>query len=341
MTTPSTGQSPEELFKQFEELSGNDGETQTPATDTAAAASPGQGAATDAAKATEGTPAPNGEKTEAKQESEPKPDGVATRDGKHIIPYNVLQGERERAREASERAQALEAQVAALTAQLAGKPAESAKADDVADAADAATMTDEQLAELEKDFPTVAAAIRVSQAHISKLEERLSKVTTRDEQRTAQEERTVAEQVQDAIDANPKLAHVQANDPETWELAKQYDAVLRDRPQWAGKSFADRFAKVVSLVEADIGAIEVPNEGGKQPADQAPKPQGKSAKEIAAEKLAAAAAASSPTSLSDFRGGTPPASDDREELSNMSSIQLADKFAKMTPDKVMEYLQNL
>jgi hypothetical protein len=109
---------------------------------------------------------------------------------------------------------------------------------------------------------------------------------------------------------------------------------------WSGKPFAQRFAKVIELVEQMTGTIQLPNAGATSPA-------GKSAAQIKQEAMAIASAAvranqsAVPTSLSEFPAGQNAVSDEQEALQNMTHAQLAQKFAKMTPDALETYLQNL
>jgi hypothetical protein len=104
-----------------------------------------------------------------------------------------------------------------------------------------------------RTFPAVGKLIKGFQTQIAKFSADHAVVKQTTDQVAQERARTVAEQVQDAIDGNAKLAHLQAEAGDNWQLALQYDAMLQKQARWHGKSFAERFEKVVALVEADVG----------------------------------------------------------------------------------------
>lgn len=279
------------------------------------------------------------------QAQEAEPEGVLTKDGKHVIPYSVLKCERDRAaraealtRELQERAAALEAQLAANNNQGA-KTGESARTDEPQSVGD---MTPEELESLKGDFPQVYKALMASFAAVRNVEGKLRPVEDRVRSVEVERERSAAEAVQEAIDAVPKLAHIQVSDAQAFELAKQFDAALRNQPAWTGKPLSERFAKVVEMVESAMGTIVLP--GGDH---NTPTASLKNADELAKEakgRAAQAAQASKtvvPTSLSEFPAGQAPAQDEKEAAEQMTPQQLAEKFARMTPEQMDAYFQNL
>src|SRR5206468_235191 len=108
--------------------------------------------------------------------------------------------------------------------------------------------------------------------------------------------------------ANHKLAHIQAEGGEAWQTALQYDAMLRQQPRWANKPMSERFQKVVTLVEADIGAINVPSR------QQEPVLDAAALARAAEAKAKAAVASTPPKSLSDLRAGDAPHVDELSAL---------------------------
>lgn len=280
-------------------------------------------------------------KTETKTEAaaEPDPDGVATKDGKHIIPYSVLKADREartRAEQALRDAQDKLATFEAAAKAGTGVPGEPA----VTAQPNVSDMSDEDLEILKEDFPTVYKGLMAMQAQAAALQAQLKPVQESVQSAEARRAQTVAENVQEAIDATPKLAHIKATDPAVFELAKQFDNTLKGQAAWADKALSERFAKVIELVEQANGAITIPGQAA-TPAVQ------KTAAElkVEAQVLAAAAAKATktnvPTSLSEFAAGESPAKDNAEAAENMSPMQLAAMFAAMSPDKLDAYLQNL
>lgn len=274
-------------------------------------------------------------------QDEKDPDGIATKDGKHIIPYSVLKSERDRAARAEQVAREAQEQVAALEAQV--KAAQNGTKTGDAPTSEQnhlAEMSEEDLEDLKENFPTVYKGLMASMRAADALRAKLQPVE--DSVRTAKEEheRTVADRLQDAIDATPKLAHIAATDTDAYELAKEFDKTLRSSPRWKGKSLEDRFEQVIKLVEAEIGEIKLP--GRKEPA-----PAEKSAEDLKKEaqvKAAAAAKATKtevPASLSDFPVGDAPAKDELEAIDKMTPQQLATKLASMSPEQLDAYYQNL
>lgn len=265
------------------------------------------------------------------KEEEREPQGIATKDGKHVIPYSVLQSERTRAAQAEKELQETRARLAELQA-AATAPKDAAK---TGDAATPETSTEEadRLAQLAEDFPTVAEELKANRALIKALEAKFGSLEEKDKQAEAQRADQVAMTVQEAIDSLPKMAHIQAANPEAFELAKQFDTALRARPDWADKPMAERFAKVVDLVEASMGEIAIP--GQSKPSEDPA-----ALKKAAAEKLATAEKAV-PTSLSQFPAGAPAAADEAAAVEQMSTTQLAAKMARMTPDQIDAYFANL
>lgn len=294
----------------------------------------------DGATQAKDVPAADNQSSDGKQTNaaEPEPDGVATKDGKHIIPYSVLQGERARAARAEEIAQQAQQRLEELQAQLqqssqGAKTGESARTEPTAVEQE---ISEVDLEALKEDFPTVYKAVKSAMARANAIEQRLNPVAETVHAQQAQQQRSEAELVQEAIDSVPKLAHIQANNKDAFALARQFDATLRAQPAWAGKSLSERFAKVTEMVESAIGEIELP--AGKQSLGTKEDVSNK-AKALATQ--AANAPQSVPTSLSEFPAGKAPAESEVQALESMSATQLAEKFGRMSPDQMDAYFSNL
>jgi hypothetical protein len=348
---------PVALAKIFDELESNGGTPPEPAPDAEAAA---RAAAEAAAKTAEAEAAAAAAKTaeaaaaaaaaavkpNADVKTDPpaagqEPDGVATKDGKHIIPFAVLQAEREKATTTAKELATAQARLAELEAAAkAGtpgvKPEPAAPAQPKAD-----DLSADDLATLKEDFPTVYKALMATRAQAAALEAQLKPVQETVQQQQATREQTEAEQVQAAIDATPKLAMIKSSNPELFEQAKAFDNVLKGQAAWQGKPYAERFAKVIELVEQTSGEIVIPG------AVKTPPPAVKTQEQLKEEAKAAAAAAATaskttvPTSLSDFPAGQHAANSEMEAITNMTHAQLAAKFASMTPEQQDAYLNNL
>lgn len=258
-----------------------------------------------------------------------EPQGVATKDGKHIIPFEVLDRERKRVAELERIAREQAEQIETLAASATGKEPE--KTGD-----DATVLSEAELAELEVDYPAFGKLLRAQQAQIKALGETVQNLNAEREQREEQGQRTVQQTIQEAIDDNPKLAYLQVQSPETWERAVRFDSTLRADPEWAEKSFADRFAKVVELYEATYGQIALATAKEPEPT--------KTPEELAkeAEAKLKAKAAPVPASLSAIPGGSTPAADDvTAQLATKSGPELTADFMRMSPQQIEAMLARL
>jgi hypothetical protein len=283
------------------------------------------------------------------QTTEPTEDqaGVATKDGKHVIPYSVLATTRERATRAEQALQEMTTRAAALEQSLRAT-AQGANTGAAARAADAVTadaterMSDADLEALKDDFPTVYKAMKVSMDRAAALEAQVREQAGFRQEVEAASQHSVEETIQDAIDSNPKLAHIQANDQAAFNLAQQLDDTLKNTPAWANRPMSERFAKVLEMVEQANGPIELPGSKSTQQTPPATAADLKAAaKAAAAAQAKANTAASVPTSLSEFPVGEPPAQTEMQALETMSQFQLAEKLARMTPDQMDAYLARL
>lgn len=266
--------------------------------------------------------------------------GVATKDGKHVIPYSVLKSERDRASRAEQIAREAQERVAALEQQLkAGNQGanngEGARTDPQQPTA--SDLSAEDLEALKEDFPTVYKAVMASMAAAKALETKLQPVEESVRSAEAERERSATETVQDAIDSVPKLAHIQATNKDAFELAKQFDATLRTQSAWANKPLSERFAKVTEMVESAIGPIDLP---GSKKASPNAEDLAKAAK-AKAEQDAKASRTNVPTSLSEFPAGQHAAQDEREAAEQLTHQQLAEKFAGMNADQMDAYFRSL
>ncbi len=269
-------------------------------------------------------------------------DGIATNDGKRIIPYAVLKSERERRQRAEDMAHEMQERVAKLESMVqqqvnqGAKPGESARTNDLPTADNG--LSPDDLEALKEDFPTVYKAVMASMATAKALEAKLQPVEEVVRQDQADRAKSASETVQDAIDSVPKLAHIQASNAEAFELAREFDATLRKQAAWQDKSLSDRFAKVIDMVEAALGPIDLPGQTNtSQPSAEALR----AAAKAKADQQARANRSNVPTSLSEAPAGQHAAQDDREEADNLTALQLAEKFSAMTPDQMDAYFRNL
>lgn len=297
---------------------------------TAAGAKP-QGDTSGATPGTdEGGKQPGPTATAAEQEGEAV---VLARDGKNVIPYQVLQQERERAIRA-------EQMVRDLTTKLEQDQA-AAQQGKATKSLDLDQIVDEQLLEqLREEAPDVARRMD----NLIDLAKSLSEQV--DAGRPAAEEAEAARReqqvqalvtVEDTIVSIPKLAHLRTTAPAEFNEVAAIDAMLRAKPAWQDKPLAERFGAALRMYEAEHGAIELPDPAtaaaGKQPADPAAR--------VAEAVAKAKAEASGPSTLSDIPGGQPAATSEADAIAALSGSALTDRFMNMSPDEIEAQLARL
>lgn len=330
----SISDSPEDLARAFEELeSGEESAVEPPKEP--------EPEEKEDDKEPENVDPQDADKATQDDQSEENAAGVATKDGKHVIPYSVLKSERERASRAEQMANEMKERVAFLEG-LVKNGSEGAKDDGegarTSQQPPVSDFSEADLETLKEDFPTVYKAVKAAMARAEMLEAKLKPVEESVQSVQAERERSANETVQDAIDSVPKLAHIQANNAEAFELAKQFDKTLREQKAWANKPLTERFQKVAEMVEAALGEIELPGAPQAAPTNQGDLKA--KAKAKAAESVKKSAS-DVPKSLSEFPAGQHAAQDEREEAQNLTSVQLAEKFARMTPDQLEAYFNSL
>lgn len=266
---------------------------------------------------------------------------VSTKDGKGTIPYSVLKGARERATQVEQQNEELRTQLDELKQRMDSSTttvAETKAATYEVD--DQITAMQEKVAQLTDEFPELAelmtGQIEMLQATRRQLLDLQTQQFDEREQREAETRATVQETVQEAIDGNAVLTFWQSKKGPEWPVAAEMDAMLRSKPEWAEKSFADRFDKVVELVRVLNPEFEVPETA---PTDNPPTSTTTSTQK---EAQAPASVKRPPVnSLSDIPGGVPPAAGKREQLEELSGSALGNRFMNLSPDALMAELAAL
>lgn len=251
---------------------------------------------------------------------------IASKDGKHTIPYAVLATEREK-RVAAERMQIdLEQRLREIETKMASGQSVKAEQQEVAD-----LLSDDDTKALLEDFPSLAPMV----AYTKQLEQQVKGFQTRFEQveqiemqRMQVQAAQAQSDVRQAIDANPVLSFWESKDAERWSAAVEADKQLKMMPINQKLTMQERFEKVVSVVEAIYGATELPPEFA--PAQKAPPKAGKV--EVAPLK---------PRTLGEIPGGAAPKTDDLESFLDQSSVALGAKLNSMTPDQINSLLSRL
>lgn len=284
----------------------------------------------DAAAAAEGGGV-GASKPETQQEQQPA--GVASKDSKHVIPYEELRSTRERAARAEIMVQELTGKLEAMASEI--QAGQAIKTRDLADIVD-----ESMLVNLREESPEIAGVI-------DKLIERnqtLAEQAHSAHAATAGTERETRVQavisVEDAINAVPKLAHVRATDPDTFTAIAALDTTLGRQAAWKDRPLSDRFDAAVRMYETANGNIELPGQQVKKelPAQQL---SADTNARVAAALAKADAATSGPSTLSDIPGGQLAAESTQDALTELSSTALTERFMSMSPDQIEAELARL
>ncbi len=317
MSTQAEGIDPADLTdEQLEALeNGPNGSTPTAGTGTEEESddqdATAPGAATSAADDSDtGKPGQTTADTTQDQPSS-KPAGIASKNGKHVLPFHVLQAERRRADETARRLAELERELADLKAGK--KPG-----------GDAAELTEEEVVQMEQDFPEHGKKLRAVYEKAKSYEQ---SARARPEQ-----EADTTNPIQDAIDQIPLLVDWQATDPEKFARAQEIDDVLKKSPKWKDKPIHERFAHVAKTVaeEYDIPVDDEPAPSTSKPGN---------AQRNAPEQAIANAPRARPNTLSDFKGGTIPDPDTR--IDRLSPTAQVSRWADMSDDEIDAQLARL
>ena len=251
---------------------------------------------------------------EGNTSSEGNEDGdrvVLSKDGKHTIPYEVLENQRKRA-------QSLEAENQQLKAIAAERDKLQAALDKNGiqlTAEEVEGKTDDELAELMEDFPAIGKVFAKYSNRINELEGRLAE--------KAQPETNAKNEVMTAFECIPELVSWKEGDQDRLDYAIARDAELMSDPIWQAKPVRERFQEAVRRTQSAFGdKVSQPAQQQKQQ-KQAAKPDGL------------------PNSPSDLgtsvretsTKGTP------EYYASLSQSELQREMASMTPDAIDKLLQ--
>ncbi|EDA8687194.1 hypothetical protein KCE62_003484 [Salmonella enterica subsp. enterica serovar Newport] len=180
------------------------------------------------------------------EEGQPQEDvkGILARDGKHVIPYDVLEAERAEKQRLTQRyeQQLAEEQrkIDLLTSQIkqAGMTPDPLP--------EQARISDEQIARIKEDFPEVANALTLMARKYDYLQAKVQGAQPQQEEK----DNTA---VTAALNATPDLVEWQQSDPDRFALAVHLDEKLQTDPAWKDKTLTERFAEVARRTRAAYG----------------------------------------------------------------------------------------
>ena len=255
------------------------------------------------------------------------PNGILSKDGKHVIPYAVLEAERNNKRRLDEAHQqaireAADAkrQLEVLTRQINNAGLTPAKLPENSE------IPAETMQNLRETFPEIANAIDLMSQKVEYL------------QRNAVQTPVVNDSVNPviaAMNAVPELKEWQANDPDRFVLAGDIDDLLNKDPAWKDKPLTERFTEVARRTRAAYG-----EQTEKVINTEEPKPTAAEIQQQAAEKLAAAEAKPNvPASPSELGVGSTANQTELERMAGATYEQLIDQFSGMTEEQIERLLE--
>ena len=195
-------------------------------------------------------------------ESSEEPHGVATKSGKHVLPYSVLQEARTDAQSARQRAETAEREAEELRRKVAELTAGGTQTQQAA--AMANELSDEEISAAEYDAPLVAKMARQIKALQAAQTAAPAAPAEQDTQDAQDDQRA---QVHAALSQRPFLTQLQSAGGIRWARACEIDAELRNNPGYANRGDpVARFADVEARIAAELGghrsslahAIQVP-----------------------------------------------------------------------------------
>lgn len=259
------------------------------------------------------------------EEGQPQEDvkGILARDGKHVIPYDVLEAERTGRQRVEQEAFLLKQQLVEEQRKIDLLTSQIKQAGMTPDPLpEEARISDEQIAKIREEYPEVANALTLMSRKYDYLQARIQ------EAQQVPQENPAAQ----AMNAVSDLVDWQRSDPDKFAVAVHLDEKLQTDPEWKDKPLTERFAEVARRTRAAYG--EVPPE----PVSE----QDKSQKVLAAaaDKVAKDdAAAALPNSPSDVGNMAAVPQDKFERLLGATYAEAAELMSTMSDDDINAALQ--
>lgn len=269
------------------------------------------------------------------KDGEPKP-VVKTRDGKHEIPYSVLEAERRRARE-------LQAELEEVRRQIKQAAPAAAASETPAETGEEQQAAKDHLQALIEEYGEdheIVAAFRAERARTERYARDLDELKAwRDKQeRSSQVAEAVS--VEEAIDSvfsdtrkpgeTSILRQWQQEGGPLWDAAVAVDVRLQNDPEHRHLPLTQRLEKVVEILGFKPNKPPAPNAGNAA-----------NLAETVERKLAEKDKAPLPRSLSDLPGGEFSDQSEHDALERMTPSQIQAKFDRMTPTEQEEFLARL
>lgn len=259
-----------------------------------------------------------------------KPTGVLSKDGTRVLPYSALTQARKQAQDATRQVQELRAQ---LEAEKEGKGKTQTQSETDID------LSDEELAEIESDYPQLAKVAKLARIAKQRLNDLDTQATARSEPIKGNDDgQPSGDPIQDAIDANPDLLTWQTENEHAskFQRAIEFDNLLKSSPKWQGKPLAERFAEATRRVREEFDIEEQPQQdASRAQGDNKPNKTQQSSRQQQAREVVNRTQRRGPTTLSDVKGGAAPA---RDNVASLSPTAMLSKFEGMSTDDILAQL---
>ncbi|MGG5932564.1 hypothetical protein ACQSDP_23295 [Salmonella enterica] len=264
--------------------------------------------------------------TEEGEPSQENVKGILTRDGKHVIPYDVLEAERTGRQRVEQEAFLLKQQLAEEQRKIDLLTSQIKQAGMTPDPLpENARISDEQIAKIREDYPEMANALTLMARKYDYLQAQIQAQQT--QQAPQNDPATLA------LNATPDLVDWQRSDPDKFAIAVHLDEKLQNDPAWKDKPLTERFAEVARRTRAAYGEA---------PSHPVVEQDNHEVLAVAAEKVAKAdAAATVPDSPSDLGNTAAVPQDKFEQLLGASYADAEAVMSGMSDADIDAILEKL
>jgi len=248
---------------------------------------------------------------------------IATKDGKHTIPYEVLEAARQREADLKRQLDEANARLSESDKQISNAKAnlERQGVDMDSAFADPDAITEKELAEIEEDYGRNSVELKLARGLFKSQQAQTQQAETVN-QAQAEVDDAEAAAARSAFQNNSDLTNWQAKDPDRWDMALTIDQKLQADPKWQNAAPADRFAEVAKRTKAAFGDAVAEQKSVKQ----------------RAKEIVDSAEAPTPNSLTDI--GQAPGTEKslKERLESMSDAEREAEMAKMSDAQIQEVM---
>lgn len=242
---------------------------------------------------------------------------IASKDGKHIIPYDVLDHERREKQQERREKQALQEQLQQAVAEREKLQRLLEKHGIPADA-DPDSISIEEIEQLAQDYPEIGKALTGIVNKLNKFEQA---------EATKQAVVDTPDPLQAALQAVPELVKWNNEDPDRMAFAISVDERLQHDPAWKDKPLQERFAEAARRTRIAFND-EQPAESAEKPATDEKKPT-ETAKEPEVVKRDRI-----PESPSDIGQSVQHSATGIEKYQSMTQEQLMAEMSSMNPAQI-------